>query len=74
MEITAKTPWLKNMGDVPATVEYHPGSIYDAVSDIAKKYPDNVAFDFMGAPPHISTSFRRWRHAQIPPHHRHPRR
>jgi long-chain acyl-CoA synthetase len=48
MEITAKTPWLKNMGDVPATVEYHPGSIYDAVSDIAKKYPDNVAFDFMG--------------------------
>ena len=26
-----KTPWYKNMGDVPQTIEYHQGSIFDAV-------------------------------------------
>ena len=44
------------MGDVPATIEYHSGSIYDAVKDIADKYPDNVAFDFMGR----STTYKRF--------------
>ena len=46
--ITAKTPWIKNMGDVPFHLDIHPGSIFDAVRDIAEKYPDYVAFDFMG--------------------------
>lgn len=46
--ITAKTPWYKNMGDVPTHLDYFQGSIYEAVALIAEKYPDYVAFDFMG--------------------------
>lgn len=48
MEITAKTPWLKNIGDIPVKLEYSTGSMYDAVKEIAEAYPDFIAFDFMG--------------------------
>ena len=53
-KITAKTPWIINM-DVPFHLEIHSGSICDAVMDIAEKYPDYIAFDFMGR----STTYRR---------------
>lgn len=48
--ITAKTPWKKNMGDVPMHLEYFQGSLYEAIESVAAKYPENVAFDFMGKP------------------------
>ncbi len=47
--ITAKTPWKNYMGDVPMHLEYFEGSMFEAVEAIAKKYPDFVAFDFMGS-------------------------
>lgn len=53
-EITAKTPWKKNLGDVPFTMEYFDGSMYEMVEEIGKKYPNYVAFDFMGR----STTYR----------------
>ena len=53
-KITAKTPWIKNM-DVAFHLDIHSGSICDAVMDIAEKYPDYIAFDFMGR----STTYRR---------------
>lgn len=53
--ITAKTPWIKNLGDVPSHLEYFQGSMFEAVKNIADKYPNNVAFDFMGKP----TTYRR---------------
>ncbi|MBQ2603182.1 MAG: AMP-binding protein [Oscillospiraceae bacterium] len=56
--ITAKTPWIKNLGDMPAHLEYYKGSMFGAVELIAKKYPDNVAFDFMGA----STTYKKLLH------------
>ena len=46
--ITAKTPWKDYMGDVPMHLDYFQGSMFEAVEAIAKKYPKNVAFDFMG--------------------------
>ena len=46
--ITAKTPWEAQMGDVPMHLEYFEGSMFEALENIAKKYPENVAFDFMG--------------------------
>ena len=52
--ITAKTPWKNYMGDVPMHLEYFEGSMFDAVSAIAQKYPNNIAFDFMGK----STTYR----------------
>lgn len=54
--ITVKTPWYKNMGDVPQSVDYNQGSIFDAVCSVAEKYPDYIAFDFMGKP----TSYKRF--------------
>ena len=48
--ITAKTPWEKYMGDVPMHMEYFEGTMFEAVEAIADKYPNNVAFDFMGKP------------------------
>ena len=47
-EATVKTPWIAHLGDVPSTLEYFQGSMFEAVSKIAETYPNNVAFDFMG--------------------------
>ena len=54
-EITAKTPWADFLGDIPLHLEYFEGSMFEAVENIARKYPDNIAFDFMGR----STTYRR---------------
>lgn len=46
--ITAKAPWKDHLGEVPFHLDYFEGSMFDAVAAIAEKYPNNVAFDFMG--------------------------
>ena len=53
--ITAKTPWVKNLGDVPAHLDYFQGSMYEAVERIAQQSPNAIAFDFMGR----STSYKK---------------
>ncbi len=52
--ITAKTPWKAHLGEVPFHLDYFEGSMFEAVAAIAEKYPNNVAFDFMGR----STTYR----------------
>jgi len=47
-EITAKTPWVDYLGDLPQSLDYFDGTMFEAVEKIAKEYPDNIAFDFMG--------------------------
>ena len=54
--ITAKAPWIQNLGDTPAHLNYFQGSIFDAAKRVADKYPDLIAFDFMGR----STTYRRF--------------
>ena len=49
-EITAKTPWKNNLGDVPFTLEYFEGTMFEKVEEIAREYPNYIAFDFMGRP------------------------
>ena len=46
--VTAKTPWAPYMGDVPMHLDYFEGSMFDAVAESARAYPNAVAFDFMG--------------------------
>lgn len=46
--ITAKTPWKDYMGDVPMHLDYFQGSMFEALENIAKQYPENIAMDFMG--------------------------
>ncbi len=43
-----KAPWLDNYGNVPPTLEYFEGTMYDAVDIIAKRYPQYIVYDFMG--------------------------
>ena len=49
-----RTPWKDYMGEVPMHLEYFDGSMFEAVERIAKKYPGNIAFTFMGK----STTYR----------------
>ena len=49
-----KTPWKDYMGEVPMHLDYFNGSMFEAVEKIAKKYPGNIAFTFMGK----STTYR----------------
>ena len=53
-EITAKMPWKDHVGDLPLTLSYFEGSMFEMVEAVAKKYPEYVAFDFMGR----STTYR----------------
>ena len=46
-KITAKAPWLPSMDGIPAHLDYFEGSMFDKVEEIAGKYPNNIAFDFM---------------------------
>mgnify|MGYP004517620455 CR=1 FL=1 len=46
MEVSS--PWLDNYGDVPPTLSYPEGSLWDAVENTASQYPNLTAFDFMG--------------------------
>lgn len=54
-QITAKTPWKDHLGDVPMYLKYFEGSMFEAVEKIAKEYPNQIAFDFMGR----STTYQR---------------
>lgn len=42
--------WKNELGDMPLTLEYFNGTMYEKVADAAEKYPNAVAFDFMGRP------------------------
>jgi len=53
--ITAKTPWKDYLGDLPFHLNYYEGTLYEGVKAAAEKYPNYVAFDFMGR----STTYRK---------------
>ena len=46
--ITAKTPWKDHLGDVPFTLDYFNGSMFEALERQAQLHPNYIAFDFMG--------------------------
>ena len=46
--ITARMPWKDYTCGIPLNLEYYEGTMYQAIVRTAEKYPDNVAFDFMG--------------------------
>ena len=45
---SVKTPWLKNIGDIPAKINYFDGTIWEKVDNVCNSYPDYIAFSFMG--------------------------
>jgi len=53
-ENTVRTPWKDYMGEVPMHLDYFDGTMVRMVGNTAEKYPDGIAFDFMGK----STTYR----------------
>ena len=51
-----RTPWVANLGDVPAHLEYFRGSMYEKIEEIAAEYPNYIAYDFMGR----STTYKKF--------------
>ena len=43
-----KKPWFRFYGCVPETLDYPDCTMAEAVENVAKKYPDYIAYDFMG--------------------------
>ena len=48
MSVTAKTPWKDHLGDIPFSIEYFQGSMWEGIERQAKEHGNFVAFDFMG--------------------------
>lgn len=41
-------PWTKFYGDVPVTLQYPQGTMYEVVRQSAQRIPDQTAYEFMG--------------------------
>ena len=57
LPINQRIPW-KNASEnsyIPLNLDYFEGTMFEKVEEIAKKYPNNIAFDFMGK----STSYKK---------------
>ena len=54
-KVTAKRPWAEHMDGIPLELDYFRGTMFQAVAAVAEKYPNNVAFDFMGKSTTYST-------------------
>ena len=48
MNSDIKSPWLKNYGDVPASLDYPDCSMAELLFETAKSCPNQAAFSFMG--------------------------
>ncbi|MCL1976393.1 MAG: AMP-binding protein [Firmicutes bacterium] len=47
--MTIKTPWLNYYADVPHHLEYPEGSMFDVVKETALRFPEYIAYSFMGS-------------------------
>ena len=43
-----KKPWLKHYGSVPHSIDYPRVTMYEALLKTVAKYPDCIAYDFLG--------------------------
>ncbi len=48
MGISATAPWRAFYGNTPATIDYPSKTMYQMVAQTAKRYPDHIAYTFMG--------------------------
>ncbi len=53
-----KKPWFKYYGCVPETLEYPDCTMEEAVEQVAREYPDYIAYDFMGKKTTYSDAIR----------------
>jgi len=55
-EHTVKMPWAGHTDGAPLYCDYFEGSLFEKVEEIARKYPNNIAYDFMGK----STTYKKF--------------
>ena len=48
MGLSASAPWIKYYGTTPASIDYPRTTMYQQVMEAVKRYPDNIAYNFMG--------------------------
>ena len=48
MGISANAPWRAFYGNTPATIDYPRKTMQQLVCETARKYPNNIAYTFMG--------------------------
>ena len=48
MGFSASAPWLKYYGSTPASLDYPHKTMYELLSETARKYPKNIAYNFTG--------------------------
>ncbi|MCD8108288.1 MAG: AMP-binding protein [Oscillospiraceae bacterium] len=49
MASEVKAPWLNNYGNVNFHLSYYEGSMWEMVRDASHRYPDLIAYQFMGS-------------------------
>ena len=59
MSISSTAPWLKFYGDTPRTIEYPQKTLYQMVHAAARKFPNHIAYEFMGKQTSYSEFIRR---------------
>ncbi len=48
MRISSTAPWLKFYGNTPHTIDYPQKTMYEMVAAAARRFPNNIAYEFMG--------------------------
>ncbi len=48
MSLSSSAPWLAFYGNTPATISYPDKTMYQLLAETAEKYPDHIAYTFMG--------------------------
>lgn len=48
MTTSVKAPWREHVTELPYHLEYFQGTMYEAVKEVAEKYPEYTALNFMG--------------------------
>ena len=48
MSISSTAPWLAFYGDTPRTIDYPQKTMYQMIQSAAKRFPNNIAYEFQG--------------------------
>ena len=59
MALSASAPWVNFYGNTPKSIDYPRKTMYQLLSDTARRYPQNIAYVFMGKETDYAT-FLRW--------------
>lgn len=59
MALSAAAPWVNFYGNTPKSIDYPRKTMYQLLSDTARRYPQNIAYVFMGKETDYTTFLRR---------------